>query len=262
MARRSDIVSIVRSRLPRPQAEDEVDCDAPHAAKRRAGSGVGFEQAVRLSRLEREPGTEPTDGVQTHARLVDNPLLACTAGADATRSDACAEMARQHQQQMGKSCPIKFTHCESCAVLFTSRHGRRYCSNRCTMREYMRRTRKAQTRYWRIANTPRFQQLAEDYFNLRMELRPNAKHREEWKRYYAATHAEHRHDPANPMGQAQNLISSETTPSSANAVSNAIGKMFTGVKLQMEYHKLSGELRSSRSWTRRRRFRSTSSWFF
>lgn len=41
--------------------------------------------------------------------------------------------------------------------------------------------------------------------------------------------------------QVQNLRTGKTTPANANAVSNAIGKMFTGVKLQMEYYRLTGE---------------------
>jgi hypothetical protein len=40
--------------------------------------------------------------------------------------------------------------------------------------------------------------------------------------------------------QVQNLREGKTTPANANAVSNAIGKMFTGVKLQMEYYRLTG----------------------
>lgn len=36
------------------------------------------------------------------------------------------------------------------------------------------------------------------------------------------------------------LREGETTPANANAVSNAVGKMFTGVKLQMEYYRLTG----------------------
>lgn len=41
--------------------------------------------------------------------------------------------------------------------------------------------------------------------------------------------------------QVQSLRNGKTTPANANAVSNAIGKMFTGVKLQMEYYRLTGE---------------------
>lgn len=40
--------------------------------------------------------------------------------------------------------------------------------------------------------------------------------------------------------QVQGLREGKTTPANANAVSNAIGKMFTGVKLQMEYYRLTG----------------------
>lgn len=40
--------------------------------------------------------------------------------------------------------------------------------------------------------------------------------------------------------QVQSLREGKTTPANANAVSNAIGKMFTGVKLQMEYYRLTG----------------------
>jgi hypothetical protein len=40
--------------------------------------------------------------------------------------------------------------------------------------------------------------------------------------------------------QVQGLRQGKTTPANANAVSNAIGKMFTGVKLQMEYYRLTG----------------------
>ena len=32
----------------------------------------------------------------------------------------------------------------------------------------------------------------------------------------------------------------KTTAANANAISNSIGKMFTGVKLQMEYYRLTG----------------------
>jgi hypothetical protein len=41
--------------------------------------------------------------------------------------------------------------------------------------------------------------------------------------------------------QVQGLRNGKTTPANANAVSNAIGKMFTGVKLQMEYYRMTGE---------------------
>jgi hypothetical protein len=41
--------------------------------------------------------------------------------------------------------------------------------------------------------------------------------------------------------QVQSLRTGKTTPANANAVSNAIGKMFTGVKLQMEYYRMTGE---------------------
>lgn len=41
--------------------------------------------------------------------------------------------------------------------------------------------------------------------------------------------------------QVQNLRSGKTTPASANAVTNAIGKMFTGVKMQMEYYRQTGQ---------------------
>lgn len=42
-------------------------------------------------------------------------------------------------------------------------------------------------------------------------------------------------------GQVLNLREGKTTPANANAVSNAIGKMFTGVKIQMEYYKITGQ---------------------
>lgn len=41
--------------------------------------------------------------------------------------------------------------------------------------------------------------------------------------------------------QVKNLREGKTTPANANAVSNAIGKMFTGVKIQMEYYRLTGQ---------------------
>ena len=41
--------------------------------------------------------------------------------------------------------------------------------------------------------------------------------------------------------QVQNLRSGKTSPANANAVSNAVGKMFTGVKLQIEFARLTGE---------------------
>jgi hypothetical protein len=41
--------------------------------------------------------------------------------------------------------------------------------------------------------------------------------------------------------QVQGLREGKTTAANANAVSNAIGKMFTGVKLQMEYYRLTGQ---------------------
>lgn len=41
--------------------------------------------------------------------------------------------------------------------------------------------------------------------------------------------------------QVRNLREGKTTPANANAVSNAIGKMFTGVKIQMEYYRLTGQ---------------------
>lgn len=42
-------------------------------------------------------------------------------------------------------------------------------------------------------------------------------------------------------GQVLGLREGKTTPANANAVSNAIGKMFTGVKIQMEYYRLTGQ---------------------
>lgn len=41
--------------------------------------------------------------------------------------------------------------------------------------------------------------------------------------------------------QVQALRAGQTTPANANAVSNAVGKIFTSVKLQIEYARLTGQ---------------------
>lgn len=40
--------------------------------------------------------------------------------------------------------------------------------------------------------------------------------------------------------QVQGLREGKTTPANANAVSNAIGKMFTGVKIELEFARMTG----------------------
>jgi hypothetical protein len=70
--------------------------------------------------------------------------------------------------------------------------------NATKMLWYMRRTRYSAVSYWRIANTPEAQRLAEDYFNLRMELNKHVrKHQDEWHAYYDAKRAR---DPGDPVG--------------------------------------------------------------
>lgn len=41
--------------------------------------------------------------------------------------------------------------------------------------------------------------------------------------------------------QINGLRSGDITVSSANAIANSVGKMFTGVKLQMEYYRVTGQ---------------------
>lgn len=77
---------------------------------------------------------------------------------------------------IGSSRPVYYGQCPECEALFsTSVKHQRFCSrthsNRYLSREYQRKTHKTAIRYWRIANTPEANQLAETMFNLRQEMR-------------------------------------------------------------------------------------------
>lgn len=70
------------------------------------------------------------------------------------------------------SCPIRFANCRQCGGLFTLHGPKRVtCSDKCRLldhrrwnREYQRRTRVTAYRYWRIADTPEADKLAQTYF--------------------------------------------------------------------------------------------------
>lgn len=86
-------------------------------------------------------------------------------------SDRCAVLAKQ----AGNSCPVHYGSCVECGASFSARSPRTYCSTACYrrryMREYFRKNHKTAISYWRVANTPEAQALAETMFTLRQELR-------------------------------------------------------------------------------------------
>jgi hypothetical protein len=106
---------------------------------------------------------------------------------------------RASSHALGSYRHVGYASCLFCRRLLTvtrqdwlcDQHECRIRMKRTYMRSYFRSNRKTATKYWRIADTPEAIDLAETYFDLRLELRPNGKHKQEWRRYRAAQHERH-----------------------------------------------------------------------
>ena len=136
---------------------------------------------------------------------------------------SCRTLRDRELSRIGASCLVRYSDCEVCGAVVAGNRSRRVCSARCMyylcyqrlksdpdaygryldyMREYYRTNRKTASRYWRIADTPAGQELAEAYFELRMEIRPRAKWKDRYREYRAAKRqpSEYQGDPEHTVG--------------------------------------------------------------